>query len=105
MRGVRTKKVDGAVWIPLCVSQMTASGDLGHLGYRGDFLGLTSLAVSVAQRDDAHRLEWSDVGLMYSHSGGVVQDQYVPADVFRDRNVNGVYLVLEQDGNRDNPGE
>src|SRR5260370_2120978 len=59
----------------------------------------------VAQRDEAKRLDWNDVGLIYSHSGGIVQGQYVPADVFHDCGLDGVYLVLEQDGNLDDPRE
>jgi hypothetical protein len=87
------------------MSQMVASGELGHFGYRGEFWGLTSIATPVAQRDEAKRLDWGDVGLIYSHSGGIVQGQYVPTDVFHDRGLDGVYLVLEQDGNLDDPRE
>jgi len=34
MREMRRKHLDGAVWIPLRVSETTESGAPGHLGYR-----------------------------------------------------------------------
>jgi hypothetical protein len=105
MREIRRKHLDGAVWIPLRVSETTESGAPGHLGYRMEFLGLTSVAIPVAQREKAQRLEWSAIGLRNSHGGYVVNGEYVPADVFKDGELNGVYLVLEQDGNREESRE
>jgi hypothetical protein len=101
MRDIRRRALDAAVWIPLRAAQtIDERGKSGHLGHRKEFFGLGSVAVPVEQRSLAEKLSWSDLGLLHSHSPHVEKGEYVPTEVFKDRGLVGVRLVLEQAGNR-----
>lgn len=108
MVDIRRRKLDSAVWIPLRASQsLQATGKLNHLGYQSEFFGAGSLAVPLKNRAAANSLGWMDIGIRYSHRGGIQRGRYVPADVFEGYGprLNAVALVLAQDGNSDDPQE
>src|SRR5438045_1718171 len=104
----RRRKLEGAVWIPLRASIRTDEvGVYGDRGYKSEFYGVGTLAVAANDRAKAGKLDWMDVGISHCHSGGIERGEYVPADVRRDYGdtPGGLYLVLEQRGNRDEHGE
>jgi hypothetical protein len=57
------------------------------------------------QKQAAEKLGWSDVGISHDHSGYVDEGRYVPADIFEDRDIVGINLVLAQRGNALEPSE
>ena len=100
MPEIRRRTLANAVWIPLrCIDQMEETGEIGHMGYRGEFIGVGSVAIPLGQKAAAEMLGWSDVGISHDHRGYVQDGRYVPADVFEDRDVIGIHLVLAQRGN------
>jgi hypothetical protein len=108
MMDIRRRKLDGAVWIPLRASQhVQATGRRNYLGYQSEFFGVGSLAVPLKNRAAAASLGWMDIGLRHSHRGGIERGRYVPGDVFQGYGprLNAVALVLNQDGNSDDPQE
>ena len=106
MPEVRKRKLNSAVWIPLRASQkLEAVGHRGHCGFREEYFGAGSIAVPLDRKADAAMLDWSDVGLRHSHAGGMDGGLYVPADIFEDGDLKALALVLEQDGNSDDPCE
>jgi len=108
MPDVRRRKLDGAVWIPLRASQhLQAIGRLNHLGYRSEFFGAGSLAISLKNRAAANSLGWTNIGLAHSHKGSIQRGRYVPADVFESYGprLNAIALVLAQEGNSDDHQE
>ena len=104
MIDVRRRTLGGAVWIPLRASQqLQAIGRRNHLGYRSEFFGAGSLAVPMRKRTAANKLGWTNIGLAFSHRGGIQGGRYVPADVFEGYGprLNATALVLAQDRNSD----
>lgn len=99
MPEIRRRRLATAVWIPLrCAHKIGEVGQIGHLGYRTEFYGVGTLAVPLAQKAAAEKLEWMDVGISHAHAGAIDNGRYVPADVFEDRDVTGIHLALEQRG-------
>ena len=109
MKDVRKRKLDNAVWVPLRANyRARASGQWGHIGYTEEFLGLTSVAIPLGKKSLAEKLEWTDIGIRSSHRGGVEKNgQYIPADQFDGYglNLDGVFLILDQDGNNEDHSE
>ena len=90
------------VWVPLRASvSLESAAEWGHVGHTEEFFGLGSVAFPVEQKAAAEMLRWEDVGVSDSHCGRFQNGRYVPADAFNREELNGVALVLEQDGNRD----
>lgn len=107
MADVLRRKLNTAVWIPLRAAQKQSVGDFQTLGYREEFFGAGSIAIPLDKRVGAETLGWNDIGLRYTHRGGMDGDRYVAADVFDGygSNLNAVALVLAQDGNGEDPPE
>src|SRR5258708_7604366 len=108
MPDVRRRKLNNAVWIPLRAAQTLESTDKrGYLGFREEFFGVGSIAVPLDNKVRAETLGWHDIGLRYTHRGGMDGNRYVPADFFDGYglNLNAVALVLAQSGNADDPPE
>ena len=106
MPEIRRRKLANAVWIPMrCVDNIQETGRIGHVGYRSEFYGVGSVAVPLVQRAAAQELEWSDIAIAHSHAGVIQDGRYIPADVFEDRDVTGICLVLEQRGTKLDPSE
>ena len=105
MDDLRRRNLSRSVWIPLRSVATDEVGRIGSLGYRSDFYGVGTIAVSVEQRTSASRLSWTDVGVSHNHFGCVENDTYVPADTYEDHRgtVRGLHLVLDQQGDGDHP--
>jgi hypothetical protein len=104
----RRRKLEGAVWIPLRASVRTDEvGVYGDRGYKSQFYGVGTLAIAADDREKAGKLDWMDVGISHCHTGGLERGEYVPCDVrvnYGDT-PSGLYLALEQRGNRDDHAE
>ena len=102
MPEVRRRKLANAVWIPLrAIHRIEEIGRPGHAGYKSEFYGVGTLAVSIENKREAEKLGWMDVGINHQHSGYVEEGKYIPADIYQDYRdeFSGVHLVLEQRGN------
>src|SRR5487761_581196 len=105
---VRRRSLNSAVWVPLRSSQkLRATGRHGYSGYLEEFFGAGSVAVPLDERHKATTLSWRNVGLERSHRGYFEDGRYVPADVLEsyELETTGTALVLDQDGNSDDPPE
>lgn len=106
MTDIRRRKFDAAVWIPLrCAQTVRSAGRRAHSGHTEEFFGVGSVAMPVGQKENASSLSWQNVGLLHSHKGYFDKGRYVPADVFESRGVEGLALVLVQDGNSEEEPE
>jgi hypothetical protein len=102
MSEIRRRKYNDAVWVPLRASETLRSlGHSGTLGSEKEFFGLGSVAIPLEERDAAERLGWDSVGIGREHISAVEDGKYLPADVFEERDIQGVPLVLDQRGNRE----
>lgn len=103
MQDVRRRRLNTAAWVPLRAIQVfDRNGRYGLLGYREQFFGAASLAVSIAERPLAEALGWSDIGIIHHHAPYVEDGRYTQVDVSRHHNgLVGVRLVMEQRGNRE----
>lgn len=103
MRDVRGRRLDGSSWIPLRVNRVLCQRETyGNEGYLQDYWGLGSAAIPLASRSEASVLSWTDLGIGGHHSGYVDDDKYTPCDALEIPSAAepGVYLVLDQRGNR-----
>jgi hypothetical protein len=106
MADVRRKKFDGAVWIPLrAVQKLEQIAQYGTEGHREEGFYAATLAVPLDQREAAEKLGWMDVGIMRAHAPWIDDGEYQPVEHEHHDGVDGVRLVLEQSGNRDEPAE
>src|SRR5258708_18283042 len=95
MPDVRGRKLNNAVWIPLRSAQtLESTGKRGYLGFREEFFGVGSIAVPLDNKVRAETLGWHDIGLRYTHRGGMDRNHYVATQVFDSYalNVNTVPL-------------
>src|SRR5438128_7424225 len=101
MGEIRRRKLESVVWVPLRSIAKSAQGRYGALGYRSEFYGVGTFAVTIDDKPKAEKLGWNDVGVLRDHSGSVEGGKYIASDV-RPReydNFEGLYLVLDQRGN------
>ncbi|MGH7096502.1 MAG: hypothetical protein ACREE4_02440 [Stellaceae bacterium] len=99
MASIRRRCLSDAVWVPLRLAEWIGEvGRIGYEGYRTEFFGLGSIAVPVARRADADKLEWSEIGIGHQHGVIASKEGYTPAEVYqyRDDDDLGIELVLEQ---------
>ena len=99
MPDIRRKSFNKSVWIPLrAVLHKESNGKYGYEGYKEDFFGSGSIAVSTKDLESAKKLEWMDIGISHDHSGYIDDGEYFQADVYLDYSsgFEGVHLVLEQ---------
>ena len=102
MHDERRRKLTGSVWIPLrAINTIEDLGKRGHLGYRSEFYGIGTLAISTKVQLEPDKLGWMDVGISHNHCGWVEHKKYIPCDVYQDYGgkFSGVHLVLDQRGN------
>jgi len=100
MPGLRRRRLDSAVWIPLRASQVIEKkGKYGQVGYKEEFFGAGTLAVPLENRDDAEELGWTGLGISYDPAPYANDDKYIPADVYELPESEALNLVLEQRGN------
>lgn len=108
MKDYRQRRLANSVWIPLRAMQTVESaGKWPHAGFKKEFLGVGTLAVSVGDKEAGMTLNWDSVGIRHEH-GGVVQDgRYIPADVYEGfkPNIPGLHLVLHQRSDDGGPRE
>ena len=101
MKDIRRRNLAAATWIPLRAARAVERvGKFGFVGFREDWLGTRTLAVSAENRSDAFTLNWDDIGTGHNHAGCVDNGRYIPADVYEDFHgrFTGVHLVLNQRG-------
>lgn len=106
LKEARRKDWNKSVWVVLrAINNIEDLGKYGFHGYKSDFFGLGSVAFTIEQLDKVKELTWSDIGIGRQHSGHVDNNNYIPAEVFRDtwRQVDGINLVLEQQSEGDFP--
>lgn len=101
MRPVRRRQLGSAVWIPLRASTvLNKEGEYGYVGFKEEYFGAGSLAVSQADRDQAAELGWTGVGVRTDHAPYVQDGTYYPADEYHfGTDSVGLNLVLEERGN------
>lgn len=100
MTELRRRSLDTAVWIPLrAIQTVTRLRRYGELGHEEEFFGAASLAVPVDRRDAAEKLGWGHLDTNRSHRSYVDDGTYVPADVAKHADVEGLRLLVEQRGN------
>ena len=105
MEDLRRRNLSRSVWIPLRSMENDEVGRIGHLGYRSEYYGVGTIAVSIKHRTSVSELSWNDIGVSHNHSGCIENDTYIPADAYEDhrRTVRGLHLVLDQDGEGAHP--
>ena len=99
MKGVRKRKLNTAVWIPLrAVHEIENTGRNGFAAFKEEFLGVGTVAVPVAARDIAKKLGWTDIGISHRHRPYADEGAYVPAEVYHSYvgDFRGIHLVLDQ---------
>jgi hypothetical protein len=101
MAEVRRRFYSTAVWIPLKASLHEGrSGEYGSEGFQDEYYGVKTLAVPVSARTHAESLDWSSIGLGDSNAGYVQNGEYIEGDQSEHEEFVGLWLVLEQRGNR-----
>lgn len=99
---IRRRNMADQVWIPLrCSKNIQKIGRFGRLGFRTEFLGVGSLAVSSANRDRVEGMGWSRLGLIRRQVVHADSNGYKPADIAwgNDWDEIGIELVVVQDIN------
>jgi len=102
MMDIRRRTFERSVWIPLrAINTIEKIGQYGHAGHKEEFFGAGSLAIPIDQKEFAEELGWSDVGIGSNHSGYIQDDEYIPANIYKDykSELTGEHLVLDQRGN------
>ncbi|WP_424957921.1 hypothetical protein [Hyphomicrobium sp. 1Nfss2.1] len=100
MRDIRRRWFSRSVWVPLRVSAtICKTGEAGQPGFSEEWFGLGCVAVPTANRAEAEKLGWMDIGI--SHDGGPFafkDGRYKPCESFQhDEGVDlGISLVFEQ---------
>lgn len=108
MGDIRRRKLESSVWVPLRAAQeLQKNGRYGYLGYKKEFFGTGTVAVSIDQKDAVSKLGWKDIGISHNHSGFYDNGKYVAADIYEDYEGKflGVHLVLAQHLNSAEPTE
>lgn len=97
MRDIRSRKLQGAVWIPVrACRKIHENGIYGYKGYEEEFFGAGSVAFPLKQKTDVENLKWADIGISHRHKGYYQHGKYVPVDIYESRGLSGVHLVLDQ---------
>lgn len=93
---IQRKYADG-VLIPLRISKHHQSGEHSHVGWKDEFIGVTTVAVRVDERSKGEKITW---GTMLHDPGPYadISGHYKPADVYEGDNNEaiGSFLVLPQ---------
>ena len=112
MRDVRRRKFEGAAWIPLREQRRPVRvGRYGYDGFLEETVLRASIAVPVAQRTQAEKLDWHDVNVREHRPYADEESHaYTPVDVHREvggpaNGLEGVRLVIDQAGNSEEEGE
>ncbi|WP_414831783.1 hypothetical protein [Afifella sp. YEN Y35] len=108
MRDIRRRPVSEMVWIPVRSAwNISKQGRHGYPGFSKEFFGLGSVAVPLSQRDEAERLSWNDIGLIYEHRSHAYRNSYKPADVYQydEEQDLGISLVIPQHFSDETPPE
>jgi hypothetical protein len=106
MQDLRKRKFDKNIWIPLRVSQYKVKeGEYGFIGYKSDFLGLSSVLLPITMKDNAKNINWCDLGFTYRHGSYVEENIYYPADHYSNcrNNISGILPVIVQESMDDSP--
>lgn len=86
MPKIRHRSLTTAVWIPLRASEkLVSEGEYGREGFCEEFFGLGSVMFPVDVAQDALGLEWSDIGIGNSYTGGNVTQYLQPGECFENR--------------------
>ena len=99
MKDIRKRRLADAVWIPLRVSDhLIREGKWGYVGYKDEFYGMGSVAIPKAAREEAKKLNWSEIGLRNDQQVWATGEYYKPAEVFQyhEKVDLGIALVLAQ---------
>jgi len=100
MPEIKKRFFDKSIWIPLKEARIVLKkGEIGYLGFKEEYFGVGSIAVPVAQKVEAEKLGWGDVGIRNSNTGYVDGEEYVPANIYKYGEINAEHLVLERRGN------
>jgi hypothetical protein len=103
MSEIRKRFFDRGVWIPLKeLSVLLSEGRIGYLGYIEEYVGVSSIAVPLSQRQEAEKLGWTDISRRSPNRGYVENGEYVAAHIYQndDKTLSAEHLVLERGGNR-----
>ncbi len=106
MEDERVPWIPGASWIPLRSQCMRQRGEPLSVGWVERYFGAVSIVVPRNRREDAIKLDWSDVECG-SHRPYHEGDEYFPAGSFHDSRLDlrGCYPVLEQHRDADHGTE
>ncbi len=99
MNAERRRIFSQSSWVPLRALISKEAGRHGHLGYRDEFQGVGTVAISVNKRERGEELNWHTFGIMHDQSSFAFEDgDFKPVDEYRwnDRERLGTELVLVQ---------
>lgn len=99
MQDLIRKDYDKSVWIPLLSSQvLNKQGEIGYEGYIEEFLGAVSIMFPEEKRQEALKINWSDVSLGHDNRPYADEGGYKEAGNFEHytNGLAGKYLVLQQ---------
>ena len=108
MKDVRRRKLATSVWIPLrAIHSIEKISSYGKEGFKEEFFGAGTLAVSIDKKEKAEKLGWMEVGISHEHGSYVQDGKYHPADIYEDYDGDflGIHLVLEQRSNTNENNE
>ena len=105
MQDLKKRKLDKSVWVPLRSEKSIKNNvDYGKIGFQEEFIGHGSLMLPINKKNEAEKLNWSDIGISHSQGLNYVFGKYSQAEIYESDNFKGIHLVLDQtfDNNFDN---
>lgn len=97
---IKKRDFSRSSWIPLrSVTSFLNEGKYGFEGHKEEIFYCTSIAFQADLIEKASKLNWSEMGLSSRHHAYVEKNKYYPAegyDSYRDEELKGIHLVLEQ---------
>lgn len=100
MNDLKKRILNNATWIPLYACQeIDRCGKIGCVGYKAEFWGCGTIALSAESREKAHSLTWMNNGIGYESIPWIDENEgYFPSDVYKDseNGLRGIRLALCQ---------
>jgi hypothetical protein len=100
MQDITGRYYDDAVWIPLRRSgEIIKEGDYGKVGFKEEYLGISSLAVFESKTIVGDNLGWQELGVSGYHFPYISDHHYFSVDMqCKNGDIIGRRLVIEQIG-------
>jgi len=106
MTDLKRRSLNRAVWVPLCASDyLISTGISGYVGYQSEYFEAVAIVVPIEQKEKSLSLPWHAVQNRGGHRPWINEDRYIRAGSFSAYEVTGLYPVLEQHFDGDEPIE